>query len=178
MGTDRPVIAVKVEPELKSAFADEARRRGQSESDFLREILGKVFVGKLPVAPAPSPIGFKNTKGKFQIRLRPDELFAVTELAKADTRSVPAWIVAMIRRVALKAVPFNDQELIAVNRAISALGPLGRNLNVMVKHFNQTGRGSAEDIQARQLAAAIKDLRSEIVALAGRASRRYSDDQA
>lgn len=97
-------------------------------------------------------------------------------LAKADARSVPAWIVALIRRAALNAVPFNEQELTAINRAIAALGPLGRNVNALVKHFYQTGRCSPEDLQAGRLAEAIQQLRAEVIELAKRASRRYDED--
>jgi antitoxin component of RelBE/YafQ-DinJ toxin-antitoxin module len=171
----KPLIAAKVEADTKAAFADLARRRGQTESDLLRAILGSVL--KQNPSPAPLPAGFKNTTGEFYIRLRKDELQAAQALAKADARSVPAWIVALIRRVALKAIPFNERELTAINKAIAALGPLGRNVNVLVKHFHQTGRSSAEDLQAGRLADAIQQLRAEVVALAERASRRFEEDE-
>ena len=171
----KPLIAAKVEADTKAAFADLARRRGQSESDLLREILGSVL--RQNPSPTPVAVGFRNTTPRVHVRLRPDELQAVQALAKADARSVPAWIVALIRRVALKAVPFNERELTAVNKAIAALGPLGRNVNVLVKHFHQTGRSSVDDLQAGRLADAIQQLRAEVVALAERASRRYDEDE-
>lgn len=170
----KPLIAAKVEPPTKAAFSDLARRRGQSESDLLREILASVL--RQNGAPSPVPVGFRNTTPRVHIRLRPEELSAVQALAKADARSVPAWIVALVRRVALKAVPFNDQELEAVNKAIAALGPLGRNVNVLVKHFHQTGRSSPDDLPVSRLADAIQKLRTEVLALAERASRRYDED--
>lgn len=171
----KPLIAAKVEADTKAAFADLARRRGQSESDLLREILGSVL--RQNPSPAPVAVGFRGLSSQVHFRLRPDELQAVQALAKADARSVPAWIVALIRRVALKAVPFNERELTAVNKAIAALGPLGRNVNVLVKHFHQTGRSSVDDLQAGRLADAIQQLRAEVVALAERASRRYDEDE-
>lgn len=175
MSAAKSLIAAKVEPETKAAFADLARRRGQSESDLLRQILTSV----LRQSPSPSPIavGFRSTTPRVHVRLRPEELHAVQALAKADARSVPAWIVALIRRVALKAVPFNDRELVSINKAIAALGPLGRNVNVLVKHFHQTGRSSPDDMPVGQLADAIRELRAEVLSLAERASRRYDEDE-
>lgn len=170
-----PLIAAKVDVDTKAAFADLARRGGRSESDLLREILRSVL--RQNPSPAPVAVGFRNTTPRVHVRLRPDELQAVQALAKADARSVPAWIVALVRRVALKAIPFNERELTAVNKAIAALGPLGRNVNVLVKHFHQTGRSSAEDLQAERLADAIQQLRAEVIALAERASRRYDEDE-
>ncbi|MFC3715166.1 hypothetical protein ACFONC_03250 [Luteimonas soli] len=171
----KPLIAAKVDADTKAAFADLARRSGQSESDLLRGILRSVL--RQNPSPAPLPVGFRGLTSQVHFRLRPDELQAVQALAKADARSVPAWIVALIRRVALKAVPFNERELTAINKAIAALGPLGRNVNVLVKHFHQTGRSSAEDLQAGRIAEAIQQLRAEVIALAERASRRYDEDE-
>src|SRR5690554_7678195 len=114
MAAANPTLIARVEPEMKAAFGDLARRRGQSESDLLRQILSTV----LRQTPAPSPVqvGFRGTTPRVHIRLRPDELHAVQALAQADARSIPAWIVALVRRVALKAVPFNDRELASVNK--------------------------------------------------------------
>lgn len=173
MTVAKPLIAAKVEPSVKAAFADLARRSGRSESDLLRDILAKVLSGN--PSSAPLPAGFKNGTGKFVVRLRPDELAAVGPLAQADSRSIPAWIVALVRRVALKAVPFNDSELQSVNRAIAALGPIGRNLNALAKHFHQTGRARPDDLPVAQLTEAVARLRAEVLTLAERASRRYSE---
>lgn len=175
MASGKPTVIVKVEPETKAAFTDLARRRGQSESDLMREILSSVL--RQNSAPSPVQVGFRNTTPRVHIRLRPEELHAVQALAQADARSVPAWIVALVRRVALKAIPFNDRELVAVNKAIAALGPLGRNINVLVKHFHQTGRSSPDDLPVVRLAEAIQQLRAEVLALAERASRRYDEDE-
>lgn len=173
MTVAKPLIAAKVEPNVKAAFADLARRSGRSESDLLRDILSKVLSGN--PSPAPLAAGFKNSTGKFVVRLRADELAAVVPLAKADSRSVPAWIVALVRRVALQAIPFNERELQSVNRAIAALGPIGRNLNVLAKHFHQTGRVRPDDLPVAQLTEAVARLRVEVVGLAERASRRYAE---
>lgn len=173
MTVAKPLIAAKVEPNVKAAFADLARRSGRSESDLLRDILAKVLGGN--PSPAPLQAGFKNGTGKFVVRLRADELAAVGPLAKADSRSIPAWIVSLVRRVALQAVPFNESELQSVNRAIAALGPIGRNLNVLAKHFHQTGRARPDDLPVAQLTEAVARLRAEVIALAERASRRYSE---
>lgn len=174
MPAAKPMIAAKVEPETKASFIDLARRRGQSESDLLRAILGSVL--RQNTAPSPIQIGFRNTTPRVHIRLRPEELQAVQRLAQADARSIPAWIVALVRRVSLNAIPFNDRELTAVNKAIAALGPLGRNINVLVKHYHQTGQGSPDDLPVARLAEAIQQLRGEVLALAERASRRYDEE--
>ncbi len=168
------MIAAKVDPALKAAFADVARRSGKSESDLLREILGKVL--QQNPSPAPLPAGFKQRTGEVKLRLRADELAAVQPLAEADSRSIPAWIIALVRRTALGAPPFNDRELTALNRTIAALGPLGRNLNVLVRHFHQTGRSSPADIDVTRLASVVQEARAEVVALTSSALRRFTPE--
>lgn len=159
---------------MKSAFAELARRSGLSESDLLRQVLHQVLKGE---APAPvSAAGFKQVSKQVNFRLRADELDAVTKLAKADARSVPAWIVALVRRVVFKAEPFNARELEGLYRTLAALGPIGRNLNVVVKHFQQTGRIHAHDIEFERLTTAIERARSDVLAMAERANRRVEPE--
>lgn len=167
-----PVIAAKVDERLKSGFADAARQNGLSESDLLRRMVEQI-IGN---TTTPLPASTADRRGGRQVKLRlwRDELTAVELLAQAEARSVPAWIGALVRRTAMGVVPFNERELAELHRAVSALGPLGRNLNTLVRHWHQTGRSSPEAIAAAVIHEAIQALRSEVMDLADRASNRFT----
>lgn len=167
-----PLIAAKVDETTKSAFADLARRHGLSESDLMRRAVSQLLGNTLP-SPAP-PVAERRQGRQVKLRLWADELESVERLAVAEARSVPAWIAALVRRTALDAVPFSPAELDALHRAIAALGPLGRNLNTLVKHWHQTGRIDVEAVGAKAVATAVSELRTQVVELADRASNRYS----
>lgn len=170
-----PVIAAKVDDATKSGFADLARQNGLSESDLIRRMVDQLL-GNNPTA-MPAPIESRRGGRQVKLRLWRDELEAVERLAGAEARSVPAWIAALVRRSAMGVIPFNPAEIEGLRQAIAALGPLGRNLNTVVRYWHQTGRVDPDAIAVGNLSKAVAAVRQEVGQLADRASNRYTPSE-
>lgn len=167
-----PLIQLRVDSDTKAAFADLARRNGLRESDLLRRAV-KQLLGQNPLG-TPAQVEDRRGSRRVTVRLWRDEYVAVERMADAEARSVPAWIAALVRRTAMDVTPFNPSELEKLHQSITALGPLGRNLNTLVRHWHQTGRASSDSVDMAAVSTAIADLRRQVIDLADRASNRYT----
>lgn len=189
-----PALKTHVSQDTKAGFADLARRHGVSQS----MLLGAMAEHLLQIAPAKrdslagqlakaSPARRegvtrratpKRERGRqIKLRLWGEEQDAVERLAAAEARSVPAWIVALVRRTALHVTPFAQAELRELQHAIAALGPLGRNVNQLCRHWHQTGEIDPHKLQIMDVAKVIAELRREVLRLADRAVRRYTPSE-
>lgn len=187
-----PGLKTTIDSDLKDAFADLARQQGVSESVLLgalvtqfmamptlaRKKLAQQLAASqfkvLPYTPMEKAHGGRQVK----IRLWADEQKALERLAAAEGITVPGWIVSLVRRTALDAVPFSPVELRAMQEVVRELGPIGRNLNTVVRHWYATGEMNPHVVEVMQLREYLAALRKEVRDVVDRVRERYtpSDD--
>lgn len=166
----KALLQARVDNDTKARFADLARRCGLSESDLLRDLVAQRLATEGLALAAPSrPV--RKSGSKISLRLWADELAAVERLAKADARSIPAWVTATIRKASLNAIPFNPHELAELRNALVELGPMTRALAALAA---QESAHVPSDVDLRQLHKRVKKLRSLVLELVDRASNRYA----
>lgn len=171
-----PLVSARVSPQLKHAFAALAREHGTSESALLVRAV-EHYIGAEPGArqrPSQEPSRLRKEGREVKFRLWADELAAAETFAEAEGITVPQVMVSLARRTLLKRVPFSPAELKLGQQAVAALGPIGRNLNTLVRYWHQTGKLKVEEIRVEELAEKIQAVRRELHGVIDRASTRYT----
>jgi hypothetical protein len=136
--------------ETKTRFAALARHQGISDSALLKRLVDTMLQAGGPATGATAGVRAARVS-RFSIRIRPDDLILLRERAAA--RGMPtATYVSVLTRAHLRALsPLPKEELLALKRAVSELGSLGRNVNQIAREANQGGRGSSptrDDLRA------------------------------
>src|SRR6185312_4232982 len=101
------------------------------------------------------------------------EVRRIRELAELSGQSAQGWVVALIRQQIEHAVPFSKDELAELREAIRAIGPIGRNLNMITHRLLRTDQWSdaqGEFVQAAERA--VEKVHRAVRTLAQKASHR------
>ena len=129
-----------------------AAQLGLSESALLKRLV-ELNLQSTHLAGTDIPRSPANAarSARLYVRLRPEDRLLLRE--RATARGMPAaTYVTMLVRAHLRALaPIPDREMAEVERAVAALGIIGRNLNQIARAANQTGRvtgPSGQDLQA------------------------------
>jgi len=144
-------LSTWVSTETKERFGVVAAQLGLSESALLKRLVElnlqstQVAVADIPRSPANAARG-----ARLYVRLRPEDHLLLRE--RATARGMPAaTYVTMLVRAHLRALaPIPDREMAGVERAIAALGIIGRNLNQIARAANQAGRMTGPSSQDQQ----------------------------
>lgn len=134
-------IHLRVTHETKSQLRALARRKNQSESALLKQLLGVVLRGVGDEAPVAREWNESaNRQARLTIRLQASDHLLLHERAVA--RSMPAaTYVSVLVRAHLRALsPLPKDELLALKRSIAELASIGRNINKIAKVANEGGR--------------------------------------
>jgi hypothetical protein len=148
--SDGAHLTTWVNCETKTRFAAVARYQGVSDSALLKRLIDTM----LQAGAAASGVATDGRAGRvsrFSIRLRPDDQILLRERAAA--RGMPAaTYVSVLTRAHLRSLsPLPKEELLALRRAVSELGSIGRNLNQIARAANRGERASSssrEDLRA------------------------------
>ncbi len=81
------------------------------------------------------------------VRLRPEDRLLVHERAAARGMASATYVSVLVRCHVRSLAPLPKDELVALKRAVSELGAVGRNLNQIAKAANQGARvgGAGQD---------------------------------
>lgn len=160
-------------PETKAAFRALAAEHGLTEAVLLRRLVQGVLQ-KAGKSSGPEPSGGNGGKGgQIHLRLCEHEVRRIRELAKPSGQSAPGWVVALIRQQIEHAVPFSKDELAELREAIRAIGPIGRNLNMITHRLlrsDQWSDGQGEFVQAAERA--VEKVHCAVRNMAQKASHR------
>jgi hypothetical protein len=137
--------------ETKERFAAVSRHQGLSESAMLKRLVDLMLqtaaAAEIPAIPAPRRSGGVS---RLTVRLRSDDWVLLRERAAARGMP-PATYVSVLTRAHLRGLaPLPKEELLALRRAVSELGSIGRNLNQIARVANReriSGPGR-EDLKA------------------------------
>jgi predicted DNA binding CopG/RHH family protein len=139
-----PCIQCRVDPQTKTALRTLAERQGVTESALLKRLVelmlqtANAAQGTMVVAESPAP-----RDSRLSIRIAPDDQRLLRERARA--RGIPAaTYLSILARVHLRGLaPLPRPELLALERSVSELGRIGRNINQIARAANQGDRVSA-----------------------------------
>jgi hypothetical protein len=139
-----------VNRETKTRFAAVARHQGLSDSALLKRLVDTMLQAG-NAANSAATDGRTGLVSRFSVRLRPDDQILLHERAAA--RGMPtATYVSVLTRSHLRSLsPLPKEELLALRRAVSELGSIGRNLNQIARAANQCERASGpsrDDLRA------------------------------
>jgi len=147
-----PCIQCRVDPQTKAELRTLAGRQGVTESALLKRLVELM----LQTANAAQGSMLDNESraphnSRLSIRLAPDDRRLLRERALA--RGIPAaTYLSILARAHLRGLsPLPKVELLALERSVSELGRLGRNINQIARAANQGGTVSIpgrEDLRA------------------------------
>jgi mobilization protein MobC len=102
---------------------------------------GKRHRGDGAAAHARARCSDQRTPGSnLYVRLRPDDRLLLHERAGARGMASATYVSVLVRSHLRSLAPFPKEELIALKRAVSELGAIGRNLNQIARAANQGTR--------------------------------------
>ena len=147
-----PCIQCRVDPQTKAALRSLAGRQGLTESALLKRLVALMLQtanaaqGTMIVAESHAPRDVR-----LSIRIAPDDQRLLRERARA--RGIPAaTYLSILARAHLRGLtPLPKAELLALERSVSELGRIGRNINQIACAANQGERVSApgrDDLKA------------------------------
>jgi hypothetical protein len=132
-------IVGRVSSETKVRLRALAEREHLTESALVRRLVELVLMktGEAPIV-TETPIGAgRLRKARLMIRLRPDDQILLRDRGAARGMP-PATYVSVLTRAHLRSLaPLPKEELLALNRTLSELGRIGRNLNQIAHAANQ-----------------------------------------
>jgi Bacterial mobilisation protein (MobC) len=148
--SDGAHLTTWVSRETKTRFAAVARHQGLSDSALLKRLIDTM----LQAGNAGGGVAAEGRAGRvsrFSIRLRPDDQILLRERAAARGMPVATYVSVLTRAHLRSLSPLPKGELLALKRAVSELGSIGRNLNQIARAANQGERASGpsrEDLRA------------------------------
>jgi hypothetical protein len=148
--SDAAHLTTWVNRETKARFACVARHQGISDSALLKRLIDTM----LQAGNAAEDVAAEGRAGRasrLSIRLRPDDRILLRERAVARGMPVATYVSVLTRAHLRSLSPLPKGELLALKRAVSELGSIGRNLNQIARAANQGERASGpsrEDLRA------------------------------
>jgi len=147
-----PCIQCRVDPQTKAALRTLAGRQGLTESALLKRLV-ELMLQTANAAQGMTVVAESRAArdSRLSIRLAPDDLRLLLERARA--RGIPAaTYLSILARAHLRGLtPLPKAELLALERSVSELGRLGRNINQIARTANQGQHVSApgrDDLRA------------------------------
>ena len=163
------VIKARVEPLLKSQFANLAARRGFTESALLKLLIRDIVVHQVSDVDLAAPVRITAAGVRVErvmVRMRTGDRALLVQ--RAAVRGLkPATYLAVLARSHLRAVvPLPTAELVALKRSVAELSAVGRNLNLIarVAHHGQVV-DAATRVSLQAVLGACEALRSHTKAL-------------
>ena len=138
---DSKHLATWVTRETKERFAAAARLQGMSDSALLQRLVTLMLqtanAGDIPsVADDNRPV----RDARLTIRLRAEDQLLLHERAAARGMPSATYVSVLTRAHLRKLTPLPKAELIALKRAVSEVGSIGRNLNQIARAAHQGAR--------------------------------------
>lgn len=153
------VIKTRITPETKARVAQVTQSQLLTESIWLRRlVLRELGVAASEDArrhqigvPAEGIRGQCSNRrapgSSLHVKLRPDDRLLLHERAAARGMASATYVSVLVRSHLRALAPLPKDELVALKRAVSELGVVGRNLNQIARAVNQGTRvgGVAHD---------------------------------
>ena len=145
--SDSTNLMTWVTQDTKARFGALAHQQAITGSALLKRLVDASLVPTSAVrSPSPDTVEPVNATGRLSIRLRADDLLLLRERAKA--REIPAstYVSLLIRSHLRSVTPLPTAELVVLKRSVAEVSAIGRNLNPIVRAFNQGEQSSSRSI--------------------------------
>lgn len=154
-------IQCRVTSETKALIHALARQQRVTDSALVKQLLGVVLRSAVALgAPDTVPADNASRDARLYVRLDPNDRLLLKE--RAAVRGVPSatYVAALVRSHLRGITPLMKEERLALDRVITELTAVGRNLNQIARALNR-GHGAAparEDLQAMlKVCGALRD---------------------
>ncbi|MES2899514.1 MAG: hypothetical protein V4723_07285 [Pseudomonadota bacterium] len=128
----------------KQPWLDYCAAHGVTPSQALRQVIAKLLAGTFLASGGATGAGGKSAPLiRKEIRLTPDEVQAVEDLALREGFSGPRWIVALIRARLDNTPQLGQHELDLLVRSNLHILALGRSLNQIARILHTSPDGLA-----------------------------------
>lgn len=146
------VLRTRVTPETKARVSEVAQGRLLTESIWLRQLIlrelravdsedRRAHRGDAPVAAVRGQCTSRRASGSgLYVRLRQEDRLLLHERAAARGMASATYVSVLVRSHLRSLAPIPRDELIALKRAVSELGMVGRNLNQIARAANSGAR--------------------------------------
>jgi hypothetical protein len=145
------VLTTRITPEIKEQVTGVVREEFLTESIWLRRLVlrelravgfedGARHRGHGPPADARGCSDKRAPGPSLHVRLRPEDRLLLHERAAARGMASATYMSVLVRSHLRSLAPLPMEELIALKRAVSDLGVVGRNLNQIARAANQGDR--------------------------------------
>jgi len=182
--SSRPCIQFRVPAEVKALLRALAAREGTSESALMKRMLVPLLraadLGSLQgIKGRPSEDGLGGHKRgrpmRLYVRLDPNDLVLLEERAAARGVAAATYVAALTRAHLRVITPLMREERAALDRVVSELTAVGRNLNQIARALNQgqNARAGRDELQA--MLKVCNGLRDHVKALLSANEKSWSD---
>lgn len=148
------VLRTRITPDTKARVAEVTREQLVTESIWLRRLVlrelrvtGSEGGTRHQGDPDVGAVRGRCSKGapgsSLYVRLRPEDRLLLHERAAARGMASATYVSVLVRSHLRSLAPLPKDELIALKRAVSELGAVGRNLNQLARAANQGARGAS-----------------------------------
>jgi len=136
--SDGTHLTTWVTRETKERFAAVARHQGLSDSALLKRLVELMLQGASAAeAGTPGDAGRTSRDSRLTVRIRPDDQLLLRERAAAR-RMATATYVSVLTRAHLRGLaPLPKAEWLALEKSVSELSRLGRNINQIARAANR-----------------------------------------
>jgi hypothetical protein len=150
--TDGAHLTAWVPREMKDRFAAVARQQGLSDSALLKRMVDLALQSANPTSGALAMAACEpvSRAARLTVRLRADDQLLLRDRALARGMAPATYVSVLVRSHLRSLAPLPREELLAIKRAVSELGSIGRNLNQIARAANQGERVSGpgrEDVK-------------------------------
>ena len=147
------VIKTRITPETKARVAEVTQTQLLTESIWLRRLVlrelraaasedGRRHRMSASADEAGGQCSNRRVPGSsLHVKIRPDDRLLLHERAAARGMASATYVSALVRAHLRSLAPLPKDELVALKRAASELGAVGRNLNQIARAANQGARG-------------------------------------
>ena len=146
-------IHCRVPAATKAALGAVARHQGLTDSALLKRMIDLALqsTSAVPTLSAADKGNHDPRLSRLTVRLRAEDQMLLRERASARGIAPATYVSVLVRSHLRSLAPLPKEELLAVKRAISELGDIGRYLNQIARAANQ-GKGVSgpgrPDVQA------------------------------
>jgi Bacterial mobilisation protein (MobC) len=140
--SDGTHLTTWVTRETKDRFAAVARHQGLSDSALLKRLVDLMLQGASAAGlGTPGEVDRTSRDSRLTVRIRPDDQLLLRERAAAARGMAAATYVSVLTRSHLRSLaPLPKAEWLTLERTLTELSKLGRNINQIARAANRGER--------------------------------------
>jgi hypothetical protein len=136
--SDGTHLTTWVTRETKERFAAVARHQGLSDSGLLKRLVELMLQGASAAeVGTPGDAGRASRDSRLTVRIRPDDQLLLRERAAARGMAAATYVSVLTRAHLRGLAPLPKAEWLALEKSVSELSRLGRNINQIARAANR-----------------------------------------